>query len=93
MKLLRLIKENEHWNDILRERNVVTRFGGGEYSGLAIFNYDIMADFTDEIVRECRGVIVDLINGVVVCRPFDKFCNSITSSDYCSVITRWFYCF
>ena len=75
MKLLRLIKENEHWNDILRERNVVTRFGGGEYSGLAIFNYDIMADFTDEIVRECRGVIVDLINGVVVCRPFDKFCN------------------
>ena len=42
---------------------------------LAIFNYNINADFTDDIVRESRGIIIRLDTLEVVCWPFTKFCN------------------
>lgn len=41
--------------------------------GLAVFNYGIGADFTDPVVQEARGIIIDLIDIDVVCWPFRKF--------------------
>jgi T4 RnlA family RNA ligase len=44
---------------------------------LYLFKYDqINSPFTELLVRECRGVILDSENNWnVVCRPFDKFFN------------------
>lgn len=75
MKLIHLIQDNPNrWKDILAKKKIKIK-RDSDYPNLAIFNYDIMADFTDEIVKECRGVIIDMDNMHIVCRPFDKFCN------------------
>ncbi len=42
---------------------------------LAIFNYAIMADFSNPIVQEARGIIIDVETLEVVCWPFRKFGN------------------
>lgn len=43
--------------------------------GLAIFNYGIGCDFSNPIVQEARGIIIDLSTLDVVCFPFRKFGN------------------
>lgn len=40
---------------------------------LAIFNYDIGADFTNPVIQEARGIIIDLYRFDVVCWAFRKF--------------------
>ena len=42
-----------------------------------LLKYGIMADFSDPIVQQCRGIIYKKENHeyVCVCRPFDKFFN------------------
>lgn len=45
-----------------------------EKYGFAIFNYCIDADFSDPVVREARGIIIDTSSFDVVCWPFTKFC-------------------
>ena len=40
---------------------------------LAIFNYRIEADFTNPVVQEARGIIINLDTLDVVCWPFRKF--------------------
>lgn len=40
-----------------------------------IFNYGIECDFSNPIVQEARGIIIDLENLDVVCWPFRKFGN------------------
>ena len=42
---------------------------------LAIFNYNIIADFHNPIVQEARGIIIDTERLEVVCWPFRKFGN------------------
>lgn len=42
---------------------------------LAIFSYGIDCDFSDPIVQEARGIIIDLETLDVVCWPFRKFAN------------------
>ena len=42
---------------------------------LAVFNYGIECDFSNPIVQEARGIIIDLENLDVVCWPFRKFGN------------------
>lgn len=46
-----------------------------EESPYAIFNYAIGCDFSNPIVQEARGIIIDLENLDVVCWPFRKFGN------------------
>ena len=70
--LIEFIKNNpSNWQELLEEKQVVVKNCGGLY----IFNYSILADFTDPYVREARGIIIDLKNMKVVCWPFTKFCN------------------
>lgn len=48
----------------------------GLYPNLVLLKYGIDADFTNPLVRECRGLILDESdNWRVVCRTFDKFGN------------------
>jgi len=65
---------NNSWEDVLNimsERKIKVK----EKGNLAIFNYDIDADFNDELVCQCRGIIIDKHEKKVVCRGFDKFFN------------------
>ena len=50
------------------------------YDGsLAIFNYGIGCDFSNSIVQEARGIIIDMTTYNIVCWPFRKFGNYIES--------------
>ncbi len=47
-----------------------------KYPHLVLFKYDIFAQFSDPLVCECRGIVLDeLDNWNVVSRSFDKFFN------------------
>lgn len=43
--------------------------------GLCLLKYFIGADFSDPLILECRGIIIDLNTLDVVCWPFNKFFN------------------
>ncbi len=65
----------EHPNDW--EQVLATEYGikvkkEGTY---AIFNYGLNCTFSDPVVQEARGIILDYINLEVVCWPFRKFGN------------------
>ena len=70
-KLCNIIKEDKNWRETLQSLKIKVK----EEYPLAIFNYDIEADFTNPIVREARGIIINLETLEVVCWPFTKFCN------------------
>ena len=71
--LCKLISENpDTWRDICINKQIKFKEDGD----LAIFNYDIKADFYDPIVKEARGIIIDTNKCEVVCWPFNKFFNS-----------------
>ena len=79
MILLDFIRDNDNWEELLYEKCIQVKYKGD----LAIFNYNLNIgieqgkeiDFTDPIVKVCRGIIVDLKNMKVVCFPFNKFGN------------------
>lgn len=69
--ILDLIKTDPHWKKTLEEKDIrITRKGN-----LASFNYNMGADFTDPIVCEARGLILNTKTKKVVCFPFKKFGN------------------
>ena len=52
------------------------KFGEGEFSGLAVFNYNsILSDFRKPIVNEARGIILNMSDLSVVSCGFAKFYN------------------
>ena len=66
----KLIQENkENWREILKEKNIEVKEDAG--SGLILLKYLICADFTDPVVKECRGLILDADYNIV-CYPFNK---------------------
>jgi hypothetical protein len=79
MILLDFIENNDNWEELLYEKCVQVKYK----DNLAIFNYNLNLgieqgkeiDFTDPIVKVCRGIIVNLDNMDVVCFPFNKFGN------------------
>ncbi len=66
-----IITHPESWQNDLETKNIRVKQQGD----LAILNYRPGADFNDEIVREARGIIIDIKNLSVVCYPFTKFGN------------------
>jgi hypothetical protein len=67
-----LIETNTNWISFLKSKNIIVK----EYDDYVVLKYDMInCDFSDPYVRECRGLIVDLITKEVVCRAFDKFGN------------------
>lgn len=68
-----LIHDNpDEWEEIMEKKNINIKKEGD----LAIFNYiTFFSDFSDPVVQEARGIIVDVRNCEVVCWPFRKFGN------------------
>lgn len=61
-----------NWKSLMERKNIAIKENS---DGLCIFKYRINADFSDMLVREARGIIIDLNTLDVVCWPFDKFFN------------------
>lgn len=61
----------QNWEALLTEKKIKIKHDGAS----AIFNYDVGADFSDPIVREARGIIIDIPTGKILCWPFEKFFN------------------
>ena len=71
-RIVELIKSNPNWRDVMTNLGIRIK----EDRDLSIFNYDIDADFSNPIVREARGIIIDTDKLTVLCWPFTKFFNS-----------------
>ena len=69
--IINLIKTDPEWKQTITDLNIRMKSDGN----LMIFNYGVGADFTNPIVREARGIIIDTKNLRVVTWPFTKFCN------------------
>lgn len=71
--ICRFIKEHpDAWREEMDNRKIRVKEDGD----LAIFNYlEGVADFSDPIVQEARGIIINLKSLSVVCWPFRKFGN------------------
>ena len=71
-RILEFIKNNpDTWEEKLNEKLIRTNHNGD----LVCFKYATEADFSDPLVCEARGIIIDVIQRVVICWPFDKFFN------------------
>lgn len=71
MQLLNILKSDPQWRDTISSKRIKIKESGD----LAIFNYEAGCDWSDPVVCEARGVIIDTKNMRVVCRAFDKFFN------------------
>ena len=76
-----IIKELKSLPDL--EKDTILEWFGQKYNikvkfdhELAIFNYDIDADFFNPVVQEARGIIINYKKLEVVCWPYRKFGNS-----------------
>lgn len=74
MKIQEFIKQNANWEQILAEKPYCLKIKkDDEYT---LLSYDqIKSDFYNEIVRECRGIILENKTLEPVCIPFYKFGN------------------
>ena len=71
--IINLIKENgESYEDIIKNELHISIKRDGD---LAIFNYNFGCDFSNPVVKEARGIIIDTKKLEVVCWPFRKFGN------------------
>ena len=73
LKIIEFIKNNENWREILAESPYCITIKDDEEFTLLKYS-QIESDFNDEMVRECRGLIIDQ-NFKPVCVPFYKFGN------------------
>lgn len=61
----------DDWRELIASKNIIIKDDGR----LSLFKYGINADFSDPIVCEARGIIIDHNTLDVVCWPFKKFFN------------------
>ena len=66
-----LIDTNPNWMQVIEDLEIRVK-QEGDYS---IFNYAITSSFSNPIVQEARGIIIDIAQKEVVCWPFRKFGN------------------
>lgn len=76
MKVLDFMNTHDNWEELLAAEpyNIIVK-RDGDY---VLLKYNqLNADFSNPIVRECRGSIFRLSDGkwICVCHPFDKFGN------------------
>lgn len=74
LNLINFIKNNINWKKLLSEPPYCIKMQ--EDDNFILLKYDqINSDFSNDIVKECRGIILDKNNLKVVCFPFVKFFN------------------
>lgn len=71
-KLSCFIADHEDWRDLLKNEYKIAIKEDYPY---AIFNYEHNSNFSDPIVQEARGIIIDISTLDVACWPFRKFGN------------------
>ena len=71
-RILYFIRNNlDNWEQELNKRQIRTSHNGNR----VCFKYGIEGNFSDPLVCEARGIIIDIAHQMVLCRPFDKFFN------------------
>lgn len=79
LNVINFIREHPDWEELLRDEPyfITARKGEGKYAGLVLLKYTQGAsDFTNPIVKECRGLILDTrADYQVVSYGFNKFLN------------------
>lgn len=74
LNLINFINNNVNWKKLLSEPPYCIKMQ--EDDNFILLKYDqINSDFSNDIVKECRGIILDKNNLKVVCFPFIKFFN------------------
>lgn len=69
------IKEHpDNWRELLAEKQIKVK--DDPVLPLSIFNYEDLADFSDPVVQEARGIIINTETLDVTAWPFRKFGNS-----------------
>lgn len=109
LNIQKFCKENENWKEILSQEPYNLKIQECDiegYENLVLFKYNqIASDFNNEIVRECRGLILEKGTWKVVRMAFKKFFNvgesyadkidwasaSATSKEDGSLISLYFY--
>jgi hypothetical protein len=72
--LLEFISKNTNWKERLSKEPYNLRFN--EKENLVLIKYNqLCSDFSNKIVQESRGCIIDINTKKYVCRPFKKFFN------------------
>lgn len=75
LKLQEFIKDNpDSFKELLAEKPYAIKMQEDEHFTLFKYN-QIDSDFTNELVRECRGIILDKNDWSIACHPFHKFGN------------------
>ena len=68
------LNENTDWVETLRKDPYNLMIQGRD--NLVLFKYvQFASDFSNDMVKECRGIILERNTWKVICRPFDKFFN------------------
>lgn len=86
------IEQNQNWEEVLREKPYCLNITRDQMFGrnLIMFKYNqIESDFTNPLVRECRGLILDEDTLEKISIPFFKFGNA--GEPYCPEID-WKHC-
>jgi hypothetical protein len=87
LKVLEFIKGHKDWEELLSQAPYFIKISRDEMFGkrLIMLKYNQLdSDFNEEIVRECRGLILDEDSLEPVCVPFFKFGNY--GESYCPEI-------
>ena len=75
LKVQEFILNNPNWEKEIQSKPYFIKVGRNENYVLLKYN-QIDSDFSEDMVRECRGLILDEENNYeVVCKPFNKFFN------------------
>ena len=84
--LIKFIKENPDWETKLTADPYNLKIRKKDQFVLFYYN-QLFSDFTNEIVKECRGVILDSTDWTVARYAFKKFFNADESN--CDVKIDW----
>ncbi|MGL4949002.1 MAG: RNA ligase [Anaeroplasmataceae bacterium] len=76
MSLLKFIKSNRDWRESLTNSGIKIKDMEVHGHTYTIFNYDMVGcKFDKEILKYCRGTILDIVNMKTACLSFKKFFN------------------
>lgn len=78
LKVQEFIKSNANWRELLSNAPYFIKISDDTMFGknLILLKYDqLNSDLGNEIVQECRGLILDSDSFDIVCYPFNKFFN------------------
>lgn len=74
LETIKFIKENENWRELLASEPYCLSIKEDEHFALLKYN-QVESDFNEPIVKECRGLIIDLQTIEPVALSFKKFHN------------------